>query len=127
GPSTTRRATRRAPVRRRSWCRPPPSPVAVAARGRPPRPGTTVGKGPGTVVGQMSASRGRFGARVLRHTSRTRTPSGLGGDEALPDGEQRGLRAGGELELGQDVADVGPRRPLADHELLGDVPVRPAL
>src|SRR6478735_1520696 len=42
------------------------------------------------------------------------------------DGEQRGLGPTGKAELGEDVRDMRPRRPLGHPQLVGDRPVREA-
>jgi hypothetical protein len=49
----------------------------------------------------------------------------LGADlhETFPNGPQRCLRPQGEIELAEDVRDVGTRRSLADHQLVGDLAV----
>jgi DNA-binding transcriptional LysR family regulator len=64
-----------------------------------------------------------FRARVAE-AARVGGGSHAGGrDEALADGHERGLGAGGQLQLRQDVADVGARGALADEQLRGDLPV----
>src|SRR5215831_10451300 len=44
--------------------------------------------------------------------------------ETFPDGPKCSLRAGGQVELAQDIADVSTSRPLADHELGRNLLVR---
>src|SRR4029453_1121363 len=46
--------------------------------------------------------------------------------EAVLNGQQSRLRPAGEAELGQDVGDVGARRPLGDAEVVRDLAVREA-
>src|SRR5512134_1776529 len=44
--------------------------------------------------------------------------------ETVLDGDERGLGAAGETQLGEDVGDVGASRTLGDPELGGDGAVR---
>src|SRR5437868_3826610 len=57
---------------------------------------------------------------------RPRTGSRVGVDQPLADGVERRLRAVGEPELAEDVADVGLDRLLGHAELEGDRLVGPA-
>jgi DNA-binding transcriptional LysR family regulator len=73
---------------------------------------------------------GDEGHRWFRQRVAEAAAEGAGGssharrrDQPLPDGDERGLGARGQLQLRQDVADVGARGPLADEQLRGDLPV----
>jgi hypothetical protein len=67
----------------------------------------------GTSVGRLPARAGWAG-RVTRRA----------GDQPLPDGDERRLRAGGQLQFREHVADVRAGGAFADVELGGDLAVR---
>ena len=55
-------------------------------------------------------------------------PQFAAGSHAYPARRARGkLLACSDVELGEDVPEVGLHRPLGDEQALGDLPVRPAL
>src|SRR5262249_54376668 len=96
----------------------------------PRRPSRTAARGtePGS-SGRRTAS--LAGPRTRRRRAggveRTRSRASGAGDKTFPGRPQRRLGAGRQVELGQHVADVGPRGAFADPQGAGDVPVRLAL
>src|SRR5829696_6251522 len=90
----------------------------VAGRKRVPQP--AAGKTAFRTRIELRKTRGRGWRRVYPGSPPGQSVGGVGCPEAVLDGVERGLCSAGQVELAQDVADVGPSGPLGDRQRVGD-------